>query len=164
MAFRKIFLLMVCASLLIHHTALATAEDELAWVKHKVLILASSRDYQVALQTAKSAQQKLNIPLDLRKLSPFDPQKSFELTFDKNVCLSQSLEYPCYMPRTQGETPYVSIESSNHYDGMAQNYFIVVAHVTLDDDTSIKTHLKSVQNHFKDAYIKTVKIYLGYLH
>jgi hypothetical protein len=140
------------------------AQDiESAMVEKQFVILKSSTDYKEALLTAQKASKSLNMKLDLRGLTE---NKAEGLTFDKKFCEDENgFPFPCYVPRGRyDDGDFISIEYSSAYQGFTKGYYIVVASSHLKNAKEISSILKLVRNQYKDAYVKTSKVYMGCIH
>jgi hypothetical protein len=157
------------ASLLVCYFNQTFAQDKYnTEVPKDIIILRSTKDYQIALATAKQAASRLHKKLDLRGLKP---NKKIGLTMSKVDCYGSGggddLGYPCYPARGDGTAAnddYVSIEYADAYKGFAKGYYIVVAAITEVKSAAMKTQLAQINKIYPDAYAKRTFIWFGCMH
>jgi len=133
-------------------------------VPKTIIILQSTRDYKMALQTAKQASAKLGMKLDLEGNHP---NKKIGLSLTKEDCDGSAFEYPCYQARGDGgaeDSEYLSIEYSDAYEGFAKGFYIVVAGLVKPGSPEEKKIMKQVRPAYKDAYAKRTKVWFGCMH
>ncbi len=58
----------------------------------------------------------------------------------------------------------MSIEYSNAYSEFTKGYYIVIAASGSKDDAEIKNAFKKIKLRYRDAYIKSSKVYMGCMH
>lgn len=133
-------------------------QDDLDMTSEKsFLIISSTKKYNQALRQAQKAANKLVIPMDFRGM-----------TNDQNQGLTSNETCGCgekhgYLPRGRyDDGKYISIEYSSAYDGFSPNYYIVI--IASGPKDELKSLLPETQKQFKDAYIKSTKIYMGCMH
>ena len=149
-----------------HHTF---AQDEFnVEVPKDIIILNSTKDYKVALATAKKASASLHKKLDLRGLNP---NAKIGLSMSKGDCMEDAggdeNGYPCYPARGDGAAnndDYISVEYSNAYKGFAKGYYIVVAAITDVKSLDMKNKLTAIKKKYPDAYAKRTYIWRGCMH
>jgi hypothetical protein len=154
----KIVLLSFLLSFLLAANA---QENDDMFVKRDFLILLSTKSYSAALTKAKQVAASQHITLDLRGLSE---NKSSGLSFSKQACEEEDMEYPSYYARGREDGVFVSIEYSNAYREFAKGYYIVVAASGSKEDNEIKTAYNKLKGIYKDAYFKSSKVYMGCMH
>lgn len=138
------------------------SQDSTQFMKKKMLVVGSSLSYTEALNIAKKAAKAMQLKLDLRGLKP---SKKSGLTFSKSSCEDEFGEYPCYVGRERySEGEFISIEHASAYPEFKKNYYIVVAAIVDQENEKTKELLKSAKKFTKDAYIKTVNVYIGCIH
>ena len=141
------------------------AQDETdKLVRKDIVILQSTKSYQVALQTARQAASQLHIPLDLEG---YRPHPSEGLTLSKAACADNGFEYPAYIPRGYGLVPdsaFVSIEYSSGYDQFAKGYYLVVAAVGRPGSRAVHHANTTSKRWYADAYTKRTTVYIGCMH
>jgi hypothetical protein len=139
------------------------SEIESAMVEKQFVILKSTRDYKEALLTAQKVSKSLKLKLDLRGLSE---NKEIGLTFDRKSCEEEGgYTFPCYVARGRSDDgDYISIEYSSNYEGFTKGYYIVIASSHIKNSKEIPATLKLVKTYYKDAYVKTAKVYVGCMH
>jgi hypothetical protein len=153
------FLLLAC--LILPLTINAQVEDEM-FVEKEFVIILSSKDYNAAFQTAKTAAEKLQYKLDLRDLKK---NKETGLTWNEKTCEDEWGEFPCYVARGRyDDGNYVSIEYSNAYNGFTKGYYIVVIAGGTKGSEELKSALTKAKSFYKNAYSKTTKVYTGCMH
>ncbi len=149
-------------------TAADDASEPDSWSERSFLILTSTKDYDTALKVAQAAASTLQIPLDLRGLTPFKTTDANQpdLSFSKMDCEQEGWSEPCYVPRGRYEKKdiYISIELTSGYKGLVPGYFFVTAGVTEPGNMQLKDLLAKAKAHFPDAYIKTGQVYMGCIH
>ncbi|MBX7227054.1 MAG: hypothetical protein K1X55_13555 [Chitinophagales bacterium] len=136
------------------------------FVPKDFLIIGSYKSYDDALKRAREAELKFNIALNLRDLLPTS-DTSIGLTLPVDSCLQMLGEgnTTCYWARGRWDDGiYVSIEYSNAYTNFARGYYFVVIGSGSKDDPILKSQLKKTKKVYKDAYIKTSKVYLCCMH
>lgn len=138
-------------------------EEPTPFMEKQFLILQSTKDYKEAFQTAQSASELLGIKLDLRNLAE---NKTLGLTFPEKVCLEEAgADFPCYVARGRyDDGDYLSIEYSSAFSGFRKNYYIVIASSHPKGSKEISKILLQTRKHFKDAYIKATRVYVGCMH
>lgn len=145
--------------------ALLKLNLENAYVKEKIIIIKSTKKYQMALDFALKAKTKLNYKLDLRDLTK---NNELGLTHSKKICDEEFGYFPCYFPRNNRSIdtvePFISIEHSSAYKEFAEGYYIVVVGNFEVDDPSYKSILKHAKKFYSDAYGKITNVYMGCLH
>lgn len=121
------------------------------------LIIQSTKSYDKALKKAQLACNKLSLTLDLRNLIQ-----------DKNKGLTSNEVCECsekhgYIPRGRfDDGNYISIEFSSAYESFSPGYYIVV--VASGYNEAVNLMLPKVKVHYKNAYIKNSKVYMGCMH
>ena len=133
-------------------------------VPKDIVILQSTRDYPAALAGAKQAAARLGRPL---KLAGYQPNKALGLSASKADCVGGGYDYPCYVPRGQGQaenSDYVSIEFSDGYTGFAKGYYIVVAALAPPNSPVLRQTLARVQRAYPTAYAKRTAVWFGCMH
>lgn len=133
-------------------------------VPKDIVILQSTRDYAAALAGARRAAAQLGRPL---KLAGYQPNKELGLSASKADCAGGGYDYPCYVPRGQGQaenSDYVSIEFSNGYTGFAKGYYIVVAALAPPNSAALRQTLARVQRAYPTAYAKRTAVWFGCMH
>lgn len=136
--------------------------DQALWVEKAYIILFSSKDYSAAKKFAENSAKQLNIPLDLRGLSP---HPTLGLTDTEQGCQDSGYSAPCYVARELEETRlYISVEYSNSYSKFSPNYYIVLAAVGPPKSMVLREALKQFKPIIPDAYLKTSKVYVGCRH
>ena len=139
----------------------AQTEDEMM-VKKSFLILQSTKSYPDALKTARGAASSLAYRLDLRGLKPNIREG---LTFSRPECDSNGWEYPCYVPRGRyDDGAYISIERSDAYNGFSKGYYIVIAASGEPAGKEVKGAFVKARPLYRQAYLKTAKVYMGCMH
>ena len=129
------------------------------------LIVYATKNYSIALSTAKQASKKLNIQLDLRNLLQ-DSDTLHGLTLPSDTCLKywgdlDSSIRTCYVARGRYDDGiYISIEYSSSYYSCQRGYYIVMVDSGFKGDGELKSTLKKVKTKYTDAYIKTSKVYM----
>jgi len=103
------------------------------------VIIYSGKNYEASLIVAKEASEKLDYKIDLREQQEI-PRGRFN------------------------NGNYISIEASSDYEGFSKGYYIVIISSKHKDDESLKPDLLFAKKFYKDAYIKTSKVYLGCMH
>jgi hypothetical protein len=146
-------------------TMVAKAQDSTSadmFVKKDFLILLSAKSYKSALATAKKVSSSMNIKIDLRGLAE---NKESGLTFSKEDCKKEDIDYPAYYARGRWDDGvYVSIEYSDAYTEFAKGYYIVVAASGTREENEMKKAYKKIRANYKDAYFKSSKVYMGCMH
>jgi hypothetical protein len=153
------FLLCITGSLVTH-----AQEDTAAlpYAQKRVVIVLSTKSYDLALKRAKEASAKLTSKLDLRGLGK---HKKTGLTWKKAVCETDWYGYPCYVARGRyDDGNYVSIEYSSAYEGFAEGYYIVVVSSGDKDSLDVKNALSKAKKIYPDAYAKVTQVYMGCMH
>lgn len=136
--------------------------DTQPFVKKDFLILLSTKSYEAALKTARSAASSLNLKLDLRGLKE---NKESGLTLSKEECLKYEVDYPGYYACGRWDDgAYVSIEYSDAYSGFTKGYYIVIAAGGDREEAEIQAAYKKAKLTYKDAYFKSTEVYLGCMH
>jgi len=133
-------------------------------VPKDIVILQSTRDYAAALAGAKQAAAQLGRPL---KLAGYQPHKATGLSASKADCEGGGYDYPCYVPRGQGQaenSDFVSIEFSDGYRGFAKSYYIVVAALAPPNSPTLRQTLARVQRAYPAAYAKRTAVWFGCMH
>ena len=135
------------------------------FVSKQILILKSTKSYSDARAEAEAAAKKISMKLDLRGLRP---NQKIGLSFSDQECRDVEFEFPCYVARGQeleGETQdYISVEYSDAYDGFQNGYYIVVAATASKQDSKLKKLFKNIRKYYRDAYLKSTKVYMGCMH
>ncbi|OWK70388.1 hypothetical protein [Pedobacter sp. AJM] len=160
--------IMGCAVLVLA-THITFAQDEFnVEVPKDIIILNSTRDYKLALSTAKKASAALHKKLDLRGLMP---NHKIGLSMSKGDCMEDAggdeNGYPCYPARGDGAAindDYISVEYSNAYKGFANGFYIVVAAITDVKSMDMKNKLAVIRKKYPDAYAKRTYIWRGCMH
>lgn len=137
-------------------------EQEEQFIEKEFVIILSSKDYDAALRTAKSAAEKLQYKLDLRDLKK---NKQSGLTWSEKICEDEWGEFPCYVARGRyDDGNYVSVEYSNAYNDFTEGYYIVVIAGGAKGSEDVKSALAKAKRFYKNAYSKTTKVYIGCMH
>ena len=157
----KVLLTMLVLSVVSPAFAAAPADSQ-PLIAKRIVIIKSTHDYTQAKSTALQASKKLGLKLKLRNLTP---HKKTGLTYPAKTCNNDGFEYPCYIARGRyDDGAYISIEHSNAFEGFAKGYYIVVIASAADKNPIIKNVLKKAKKHYKDAYAKLSRIYIGCIH
>lgn len=131
--------------------------QEDGFIDQSFLIIISTKNYQSALKKAQLACNDLGIPLNLN-----GNFASKEYGLDNNTVCGCGEQHG-YIPRGRGENGnYISIEYSSSYENFTPGYYIVV--VSSGDKKDVKEFLPKAKKHFKDAYMKTSRVYMGCMH
>ena len=131
-------------------------------VDKQLVIISSTKDYATAKKIAQEASKKMKVNLSIDWLKP---NKKTGLTFSETNC--EEYGYPCYIARGEGyadTTRLITIEYSTAYEGFAKGYYIVVAGVGPPESPSVKSILTLARKYYKDAYVKTTKVWYGCMH
>lgn len=146
-------------------TIVAKAQDSTGadmFVKKDFLVLLSATSYKAALATAKKVSSSMNMKMDLRGLTE---NKASGLTFSKEDCKKEDIDYPAYYARDRWDDGvYISIEYSDAYTEFAKGYYIVIAASGAKDEIEMQTVYKKIKAVYKDAYFKSSKVYMGCMH
>jgi hypothetical protein len=132
------------------------------YVKKRIVILLSSRDYRQAESFARRVATRAQVKLDLRDLQP---NKSIGLTFPKQHCEDGGFDYPCYIARGRyDDGEYISVEHSSAFAGFRPGYYIVVGASYENGKPEVKRSLTKFKQYASDAYAKLSKVYVGCIH
>lgn len=135
----------------------SSAQEDLATVSKGFTIVLSTKSYDAALKVAKEASEKLQIEFQERGNYP-NPEGGLS---NDEIC--ECGESHGYLPRGRyDDGKYVSIEYSSSYSSFAEGYYIVI--VNSGDRKELEKNLPSVRDHFKNAYVKNDKVYVGCMH
>jgi hypothetical protein len=130
-------------------------------VKKSLLVIAEVDTYDEALRLARLSAQRLELRLDLRRLSA-DPELG--LTLSEAECTENGWEHPCYVPRGRfDDGVYVSIEHSRGYRELTAGYVVVAASGPVDD-LALQALFHKTSKRFRTASLRTVEVYMGCLH
>jgi len=130
------------------------------YVNKRIVIVQSTKDYTAANKTAVKVAKQLQISLKLRGLTPH-PKTG--LTYSSKECAKGGFDHPCYISRGRyDDGDYVSIEHSDAFQGFSKGYYIVVT--ASGNEKDIAVSLANAKKHYKDAYAKLTKIYIGCIH
>lgn len=147
---------------LINSTYCQNADDSEMYVKKDFLIIASTKNYNVALATAKKVSADQDIQLDLRGLSE---NKQTGLTLSKEDCENEGWEYPAYVARGRWDDGiYISIEYSDAFIGFRQGYYVVIAASGNRNENNYKNIFRKIKQSYKTAYSKSSKVSIGCMH
>ena len=128
-------------------------------VSKSFLIVKSTKSYIEAKNFAQNLAKKSDIKLDLRGL---DYNKEIMLTYTDTECNKNNFGYPCYVARGRYDNGvYLSVESSDAYEGFTKGYYIVVAASMEKIDKSLLYRMK---RYVPDAYVKHTSVYMGCIH
>lgn len=132
------------------------------YVKKRIVILLSSKDYKQAERFARRVAAKSEVKLDLRDLKP---NQSIGLTFPKQHCADGGFDYPCYIARGRyDDGEYISVEHSSAFEGFRPGYYIVVGASYENGMPEVKRSLAKFKRFASDAYAKLSKVYVGCIH
>lgn len=128
-------------------------------VSKSFLIVKSTKSYSEAKAFAEVLAKKSGLKLDLRGL---EYKKEIMLSHPRAECRENGFGYPCYVARGRyDDGVYLSVESSEAYEGFAKGYYIVIAasmeNVALD-------LVKRMKQYVPDAYVKRTSVYMGCIH
>ncbi|MFW0718207.1 hypothetical protein [Pedobacter sp. N23S346] len=159
----------ISCALLIFAAHNTFAQDEFnVEVPKDIIIVNSTKDYKLALSTAKKASASLHKKLDLRGLMP---NNKIGLSMSKGDCMEDAggdeTGYPCYYARGDGAAindDYISVEYSNAYKGFTKGYYIVVAAITDVKSQDMENKLAAIKKKYPDAYAKRTFIWRGCMH
>lgn len=131
------------------------------------LLVASTTRYEDALRVARAAADALDLPLDLRGLTPVAGSKEPDLTLPAEMCEALAFDKTCYVP--WGRWPSaggraVTIELSSGYAGMRPGFYIVTAGMLTPGDPYHTALLRRAKATFPSAYLKVGHAYLGCMH
>ena len=135
------------------------------YAEKEFLLILSTKSYQSALKTAREASKKLNLKLDLRGLKE-DTASRQGLTLQSDTCIKLTKQFgisdsTCYLARGKWDDGiYISIEYSNSYNSFTNGYYIVMVGSSFKQYNKLKKELPKVRKTYKDAYIKTSKVYM----
>ncbi len=142
-------------------TVYAQEESESIVSKGFVLV-AAGKNYEAIKKQASEVAKKINYKLNLRDL---EYNKDEGLSFSKDICAEQGMEYPTYIPRGYWDAgEYVSIEYSSAYEGFTPGYYLIIVSSHDKGSPELKTALQHVKKFYKSAYIKYTDMEMGYLH
>lgn len=133
------------------------------YIRKGFAIIKSTKDYSEALRFAQRSSSLLNLKLNLRGLKP---HKKTGLTFNRKICNDEGgSEYPCYISRGRYDNgKYISIEYSDAYQGFRKGYYIVIIASYQAGSKLLEESLNHARKHYRDAYIKISKVYVGCIH
>ena len=134
-----------------------------AWVSRDVLILQSTKDYKLALATARQAAARLHAPL---RLAGNLPNLQTGLSLSRQDCAANGFEYPAYVARGHGNERdvYVSVEYSAGYKGFAPGYYLVVAAVAQPGAALVQQACATARQWYPDAYAERAQVWVGCIH
>lgn len=157
---KKTILITVLA--LFSFSVFAQEELENQIQKTGFVIIYASQKYEAAKKTAEEAALKLGYELNFRGL---EQHQHAGLTFTKKECETHGFEYPAFVPRGRGGgEQFVSVEYTNHYDGFATGYYIVVVADSYKGSPLLDEALAHTKKSYPTAYIKYADIYVGCIH
>lgn len=131
----------------------AVAQED-AMVDKSFLIILSTKSYGSALKKAQKACNKLGLTLNLNG-NYEDKEKGLT-----NNSLGPTGEKLGYIPRGRyDDGDYISIEYTDAYEEFTNGYYIVV--VSSGNREDVKKVLPKAKEHYKDAYIKDAKVFMG---
>ena len=161
--FRKLTIL-IFALLLAFPVLLTGQSNPDCYSKKDFLIISSTKQYNNALMLAEKASKELNLKLKLRNLKPVS-RKNFGLSLSEKICKKEYNEKYCYIARGRWDDGvYISIEYSSAYLDFSEDYYIVIVASGDRKTKGIRATLKTVKTKYKDAYIKTSKVYMCCMH
>ena len=127
--------------------------------KKGFVIVSAGKNYEAIKKQAKTVAQKLAYKLNFRDL---EYNKTEGLTFSKEVCENENMEFPAYIARGRWDDgEYVSVEYTNAYEAFTPGYYIIVVSSHDKGLSQLNTALTHVKKHYKTAYIKYADIYMG---
>lgn len=157
----KLFLVLILFFSVLHSFG---QESDDCYVKKDFLIITSTKDYQSALSSAQKAAKALEVKLDLRGLINTN-DTLIGLSLPSDTCMKYSEDSVCYIARGRWDDgTYISIEYSNAYEAFAKGYYIVVVGSADNKNAELKSTLKKVKIKYRNAYIKTSKVYMCCMH
>lgn len=128
-------------------------------VSKSILIVKSTKSYEEAKKIAEKLSKESGLKLDLRGVIY---NGEIMLSETEDVCRESGFEYPCYVARGRyDDGVYLSVESSDAYEGFASGYYIVVAASMEEID---KETLQKLKRYVPDAYVKRTLVYMGCIH
>lgn len=136
----------------------AFSQNENSFTKKTFIVLEESVNYSKALRRSQRWANYLQIPLDLRSLTP-DSERG--LTSNQ---LCDCGENHGYIPRGRFDDGiYISIEHSSGYsEAGSRNRYFIVAYI--GDESSGAEQYDQIKAKCKKAQIRTFKIYQGCMH
>jgi hypothetical protein len=138
------------------------AQEESETVTKGYVIVAAGKNYEAIKKQAEQVAQKTGYKLNLRDL---EYNKTEGLTFSKEICEEQGMEYPAYIARGRWDDgEYISVEYTNAYESFTPGYYIIVASSHDKGNAELQNSLQHVKKHYKTAYIKYADVYMGCIH
>ena len=135
-------------------------EQEISQTQKKGFVIVSAgKNYEAIKKQATTVAQKLGYKLNLRDL---EYHKTEGLTFSKEICEKENMEFPAYIARGRWDDgEYVSIEYTSAFIGFTPGYYIMVVSSHDKGITKLKTALAHTKKYYKTAYIKYADVYMG---
>ncbi len=157
----KTYSLLIIILFLFNHKMFAQEESE-SIVKKGYVIVAAGQNYEAIKKQAARVAEKTGYKLDLRDL---EYSKNIGLTFSKEICEEQGMEYPAYIARGRWDDgEYISVEYTNGFEGFTPGYYIIVASSHDKGSAELQNALQHVKKYYKTAYIKYADVYMGCMH
>lgn len=157
-------LLTLCILPVIAGAAEGDKPSEDAYVRQRVIILGSFKDYAAALQAAKEVSAKSGVPFATRGMV-YDKKEG--LIWPKNS--ENEVNAGNYTVRRyndecdEGQSTCITLERSRYYEGMEPGYYILVGGIYAADSREADKPLKTFQKVVPSAYAKVSKVYMGCL-
>jgi len=128
-------------------------------VSKSFLIVKSTKSYTEAKNFAQKLSKKSGLKLDLRGL---EYNTEIMLSHPRMECLENGFVYPCYVARGRyDDGAYLSVESSDAYEGFARGYYIVVA---ASMEKIAQSLVQRMKQYIPDAYVKRTSVDMGCIH
>lgn len=137
--------------------------QEISQIQKKGFVIVSAgKNYEAIKKQAKTVANKLGYKLNLRDL---EYHKAEGLTFSKEICEKENMEFPAYIARGRWDDgEYVSVEYTNGFEGFTPGYYIIVVSSHDKGITELTEALKHTKKSYKTAYIKYSDVYMGCMH
>jgi hypothetical protein len=135
---------------------------ESTYVKKEFLIIYSGNDYASCHKKAVEASTKLKVKLNLRQLNA---NKAIGLSLSEMNCESEHGFFPCYVARGKNDDgAYVSIEYSDAYIDFEKGNYLVILSSYPAGHAGNRLLFERAQKIYKEAVLKSSKVYTGCIH
>ena len=135
---------------------------ESTYVKKEFLIIYAGSDYITCNKKAIEASKKLKVKLNLRQLNV---NKEIGLSLSEINCESEHGFFPCYQARGKNDDgAYVSIEYSDAYIDFEKGKYLVIISSYPTGHAGNRLLFERAQKIYKDAVLKSSKVYTGCIH
>lgn len=161
---KNVLWLTLCFLSVVAGAAEGDRPSEDAYVRQKVIILGSFKDYAAALKSAKEVSAQSGVPFATRGMV-YDKKEGliWPKGSDNEVNAGNYTVRRYNNECDEGQSTCITVERSRYYEGMEPGYYILVGGIYAAESREADKPLKTFQKVVPSAYAKVSKVYMGCL-